>query len=384
MASYTDTALETATLHGSLSMAIETFDCWEYLLASSNAFYATESRLTETALLHGVGTLVANGLAVETATVHSSIAMTVDLAPSIIVETALLHAAIQQGYSSLPTEVAVITSSLAHTLHALTTESAAISGSVPANKTRFTLAAYEVAELSSSLPTNNGANLVETATLHSSVAYNTTFELTATETALLNDAAVYANIVSPVLADSAALSDSVTNHTHGHTDSTEVGYLTGQYFGTKHTAWVSSLKQLAMSRYDNLHSMSMALVKGVVIGAGDEGLYLFDKAVEVDALVKTGKLDFGSGFKKRVEGFYVAGESEAPLQVDVTCDSKGIEKTYSYDFTSKLNESTRNTRAKLGRGLNSRHYQFTLTNPGGTFFAARAASVDAGETTRRT
>lgn len=384
MASYTDVSYETALLHSSLSAAIETFDCWEYLLAHGEASDVTETIVTDAATIHGEGSIVANGLAVETLTIHSSVDYSVDLAPTIVQETATLSATAQSGATSTAYETATLHSSLVASLASFTTEVARVLDSIPSSKTRFTTLITEQAELSSGLPTNNTAVLTETALLHSTLYSQRRSSETAFETAVLNDAAIVANVITSVLADSAALSDSVTNRSTGYTDVTEIGYVSGQYFGTKHTAWVSSLKQLAMSRYDNLSSTCMLKVGDTVIGAGDEGLYVFDRATPVEASVTTGKLDFGSDFRKRAEAVYAVGESEAPLQVDVTVDNKGTEQTYSYGFGSRLNESTRNTRAKTGRGLSSRYYQFKLTNPGGTFFAARAASVDVGVTSRRT
>lgn len=115
-------------------------------------------------------------------------------------------------------------------------------------------------------------------------------------------------------------------------------------------AWVSHLRTFAASTWANLPYCCAT----AQLMAGPDGIY-GHSATRVNALLKTGELDFGASEQKTMTAVYagVKGSAET-LQLDVKSD---LQPTYSYPAQAY---GTGNVRFVPGRGLRGRHFQLAL------------------------
>ncbi len=382
MATYTDSAYETFEVGSSIAMAIETFDCWEQLSIWTDFSDRIGSLLTESAVVGSSATLVAGGTATEVANISSSLHSEFTLQPGIATETAILSSSAISGWTQVSNEVAILNDEVRQVLKTTDTEALAVSDSVQ-SRTRSVQIVTDAFTIYSDLPTRNSALAIDSAVITGEASAVTRRQTLVTELVTLDDSVVQHVVARDTAESELKINDDVMVRLRGTNVATEQFYIDDSTSSPLHTAWVSDLRQLGMSRYEGLQSKQLAVVKGVTIGAADTGLFKLDNTVPVKALIKTGKADFDSDQKKRLEGVFAYGESASPLTLTVACDKRGEEVEYEYEFMNRLTDNTRNTRAKVGKGLSSRYYQLTISNPDGAYFATRKLFADVGVTARR-
>ena len=153
------------------------------------------------------------------------------------------------------------------------------------------------------------------------------------------------------------------------------------------TWWTAATDTFGMSRYLTLPVQSLAVVAGELMAVSATGVYVragaTDNGAKLDAYVRTGLYDFGADYLKRVDHLYVGYVSDGSMQVDVGETSTGEEITYSYTMPPRAATAPTHGRTRLGRGLRSLYYRFTLRNTNGERLGITRAGVDVNNTGRK-
>lgn len=135
-------------------------------------------------------------------------------------------------------------------------------------------------------------------------------------------------------------------------------------------AWSASTDTFAMSRWDGIAFNSLAEIDGVLYAAADDGLYRLEPgAGKVPARIRGGLSDFGDPALKRFAYYYAGYQSAGQLRVAVGYVPDGVEEFVSYDLPLRAAAGPTPNRTKLGRGMRSRYWRFTLENVDGAPFA---------------
>jgi hypothetical protein len=139
-------------------------------------------------------------------------------------------------------------------------------------------------------------------------------------------------------------------------------------------------KSMGASLWTGLRVNSLIEVNGEVYGATSAGLVKMEHGAQtIVSEVVWDLVDFDDAQLKKVDMAYVAGDSVAPFQFDVTTS----EGTWSYATHLPSAESPMNHRATLGKGLRARYYRFAVSNPDGADFGVNDVGVLIGDTSRR-
>jgi hypothetical protein len=147
-----------------------------------------------------------------------------------------------------------------------------------------------------------------------------------------------------------------------------------QTLAEAYRTWVLNLRNNALTEYDNFEFNSFALFNGVYLAAGPGGIVELgtqdlDDTAEIDARVRTGSVDYGSSYMKRVPRLYVAGELPGDLHFRSITSEDG-ERTYILHSNGMAGDQQR--RVPIGKGPKSLHWQFELENiAGGDFRLSR-------------
>lgn len=147
----------------------------------------------------------------------------------------------------------------------------------------------------------------------------------------------------------------------------------------RQAVWANTMSGAA-ALWNRLRANSFAQIGDTVWRADEDGVGTFvESEGEVPAVVMWDKLDFELAHKKKLDVAYVFGQSTAPFVVRVS-NGQG-----TFDYQTQLADEFDNVnhKARLGRGLVSRYYQFSLLNVNGKPFDGNAFSVDIGLSTRR-
>jgi len=143
--------------------------------------------------------------------------------------------------------------------------------------------------------------------------------------------------------------------------------------GETYDGVVMNTQNNAVTEYDSVPYNSIAKIDtGVYAVAAGDGIYYMegglDDTANIDAYITTKLTNFGESKYKRVERAYVAMSNDGPMVLKViTRNSLGTltEDWYELENTS---DTIRTDRIKLGKGLKSHYWQFTLSNKNGADF----------------
>jgi hypothetical protein len=150
-----------------------------------------------------------------------------------------------------------------------------------------------------------------------------------------------------------------------------VGVIALNVGGAQYDGWVMNTRTMAASEYQNYSFNSFAKMGNKYYGAKDDGIYLLggedDDGEEINALVQTGLMDFGTSHYKAIPSVYLGVKSDGELALRVVTTEQGVrtENWYSSNINNDLAASDRIT---LGKGLRSRYWEFALTNVDGADF----------------
>lgn len=142
----------------------------------------------------------------------------------------------------------------------------------------------------------------------------------------------------------------------------------GVYF-----AWVCHTEHRAFTSYRNFPFNSFCELDGHYYGATDTGIYLLegedDAGTLIDARIRGGLTDLGTGKMKRQEAMYVGYRADGKLLLKVVTTSEtGAKAEAWYSLAAQPAEAMREGRIKIGRGLKSVFWGFEIANIDGAEF----------------
>lgn len=131
-------------------------------------------------------------------------------------------------------------------------------------------------------------------------------------------------------------------------------------------AWTASTDSWAMSRYQPFTFDHLAVIDGVVYGFNRAGVFaLSGEDEQMNATLKTGKLDMSGERLAHPVGAYLEYELDGEASFDVTTTQSGTTKTYTYPLNARpVSDDLTNARAQFGLGLRGRHFAYTLNLTG--------------------
>ena len=136
----------------------------------------------------------------------------------------------------------------------------------------------------------------------------------------------------------------------------------------EHYTFVMNTKTKGISEYTNYNFNSMS--EG--LAANSTGIYALtgddDAGTNIDALIKTGLMDFGSNYEKQVPYAYIGLSKSGEMVLKTIVDYRGKRKEYQYTVTPRVIEATDTIRVPMGKGVKSRYWQFELSNENGSDF----------------
>lgn len=135
--------------------------------------------------------------------------------------------------------------------------------------------------------------------------------------------------------------------------------------------WVLNASSKALSEYDNQAMNSMARFGSAYLMAGPDGIFLMggddDDGEEIAAVIRTGKLEYGSTFLKRIPRLYFSGSQEGDL-IFSTITSEDGKRTYNLLDNGIVEEQQR--RVPVGKGPKSSRFALEVANKDGAGFGA--------------
>ena len=133
-------------------------------------------------------------------------------------------------------------------------------------------------------------------------------------------------------------------------------------------AWAINYDTSAPSRYVGLPATSMCRFNGVTYMTTRAGVYAYrgdtDDGANIPAAVTTPRTDFEEPHDKKIQAIYVSARASGQLLLKVTSNEvsgRYYALTYTPDYVH-------GARATLGRGLQSRYWQFRIENRDGAAF----------------
>lgn len=209
-----------------------------------------------------------------------------------------------------------------------------------------------------------------------------------TETALAGDEALIESALDNVLVTTAYASDELVTQL----DSTMVlierivarDRALFEQFGQ---GWVMNAENFGMSRYTAMPVETLAVLAGRVLALGATGLYELagdtDEGLPIEASITTGRSMMGDAHKKRIPDVFMTGTFGGATQLTVGVYGT-LKGSYTYTAATRDADSPRGTRFKLGKGLASTYWKFTIANKDGSDFNINTMTADvAPSTTRR-
>ena len=132
-----------------------------------------------------------------------------------------------------------------------------------------------------------------------------------------------------------------------------------------YSGYVMNPRVGGLTEYQNFNFNSIAKIGASYYGASNTGLYLLegadDAGTDISVRIKFGAFNPGSGKKSRVEQAYIGVRTDGKIIFKTFADD-GKERWYE---TQAVQGDLQTQRAKLGRGVKSRYWQFELMNRDG-------------------
>lgn len=209
----------------------------------------------------------------------------------------------------------------------------------------------------------------------------------------LADTATVAETWSPLRQPQGALSDRATFGELWTVQRQPMAMLADEAFPTEtwmlpatglrsSAAWTANTDTWAMSRYSADWGITdVALVDGVLLGAGAGGLYRLDADTfagsPISAQFTTGLDALGDDSSKHMRMVYAGARVSRvdALQVTVHDVTNGRVALHTYPFEDRAGDDIAAQRAKIGRGMKSVRWQFTIGNRNGADFSIESTSV---------
>jgi len=134
--------------------------------------------------------------------------------------------------------------------------------------------------------------------------------------------------------------------------------------GEEYIGWVINTKNLAVSKYLKYEFNSFARFEGKYYGANENGIFDLssetDDGTDIVTAIKTGLMNFGSEFQKRIPRAYIGVRNDDRVILK-TITNEGIERWYEL---AETHSGLSRARFKLSKGVKSAYWQFELTTIG--------------------
>lgn len=142
-------------------------------------------------------------------------------------------------------------------------------------------------------------------------------------------------------------------------------------FASTWRTWVLNLHTRALTEYTGFQFNSYARFAGYTLAASDGGVFKLDTTrndagTEIDAIVRTGQLDYDVSWLKRVPRLYIDYSTDGDVDVSMITSESGRRK-----YLLRHNNVTgiQQRRVPIGKGPKSRHWQFEVANRNGSDFS---------------
>lgn len=138
--------------------------------------------------------------------------------------------------------------------------------------------------------------------------------------------------------------------------------------GETYTGWVMNSENFAVTNYKEYDFNSLARVNGRYYGCKDNGIHLLegdlDDASYIKAIIRSGKMDFGTSNKKTLTAAYMGftGDGDIVLKL-VTDDQTEMWYTFQEEATGLHTQNL-----GLAKGIIGRYWQFELVTQNTTEF----------------
>ncbi|WP_368921281.1 hypothetical protein [Comamonas aquatica] len=129
--------------------------------------------------------------------------------------------------------------------------------------------------------------------------------------------------------------------------------------------WVMNMSTGAFSRYEHFDFTSMAKIGEHYYGVREDGVYRLDgdsdAGQDINASLRTGKLELGSPSRKRLSAVYLDAASDSRLLLRVRVENM------DYTYLARTSGTHRQQRVDPGRGLVGSYYDLELIAKGQDF-----------------
>jgi len=191
----------------------------------------------------------------------------------------------------------------------------------------------------------------------------------------LNSVAIVSIRANPLAEDTFGLSEAVLGSVRANVEVEDtISFIGGLTIdGEAYVGIIMNTETAAVTEYTNFNFNSLARAgTSRYLAADGGGIYELggdtDDSAEIDAYLTSKLFDFGSDKFKRMDRAYVAIRNDGSMILKTITREKGGAKHENWYEMEQTSEAIRTQRIKVGKGLRSHYWQFTLTNKAGADF----------------
>lgn len=142
----------------------------------------------------------------------------------------------------------------------------------------------------------------------------------------------------------------------------------------------TNLTNTASTQYTNFDFTSMCMFNGVILGAGNNGLFKIccgddDSGTDIDAYFIPYTVDFNNDYHKRVRRVYVGGQFSSSFSLTITGNGNTINGPYETTHNADEVEQVNMFAIDRGSGYKFVYASFKFENINGAFFAVDSVNV---------
>lgn len=196
---------------------------------------------------------------------------------------------------------------------------------------------------------------------------NTSMRLLVADSIALSEVAAANKIAFVALTDSLTLQEVLANNVSIGIALSDALFLADSILSnTPLLSYVVNANTFALTKYSNFNFNSFARLGSKHYGVQDDGVYELggetDNGANIDASITLGKNDYGSEHLKKVPAIYIGTHANGDMVLKVSTDSGAINY---YSLTALATGDLQSNRITPGKGLQSRYWQYELSNVNG-------------------
>lgn len=139
-----------------------------------------------------------------------------------------------------------------------------------------------------------------------------------------------------------------------------------------YVGYAMNLRTAGMATYDNYPFSAMAVVGGVPLAVGPEGLYRLtgdtDAGDPIRAHIRTGMTDFGTAMLKRTPNMYLGLKTDGTMLLKVITSEGGRKKANVYKVSDARSATPVDGRFDIAKGLVGLYWGYQIENADGADF----------------